>query len=242
MFNLKSEVSTTYLGYLWWILEPVLFVTVMYVVFGILLRTRTENFLAFLVCGQVPYTWFARSVSHASRSLISNRGLMNQVAIPKAFFPMLTIAQDMVKQTIVFTALFMFLVALGTTPQWAWLFFPFVALTQLLFVVAVGLMCAGIVPLVPDTRYLIGTLIQVMMYGSGIFYSYKDVLLPEHQELFLLNPMANLIKNYRQILLDGAAPDWFALSMISLLSLMAIFFMMWVFKRMDTTYARLAMQ
>ena len=47
-YNLRSEVSRTYLGYLWWLIEPVLFVTTMYIVFAILLRIRTDDFLVFL--------------------------------------------------------------------------------------------------------------------------------------------------------------------------------------------------
>ena len=57
-----------------------------------------------------------------------------------------------------------------------------------------------------------------------------------------MNPMANLIKNYRQVILDGVPPDWAALGNIVLLSLVLIVFMMWVFRRLDTTYARLALQ
>lgn len=241
-FNLRSEVSRTYLGYIWWLLEPVLFVTALYIVFGIFLRTRTENFLMFLVCGQVAFSWFGRSVGNASRSLMQEKGLINQVAIQKLFFPMLTICQDFVKQLVVFLAMFGFLVYMGAEPNLAWLSLPAVILTQALLVLGVGMVCAGIVPLVPDLKFLIGTLITVTMWGSGIFYSYEDVLLKRHQELFLMNPMANLIKNYRQVLLDGSLPDWNALGAIALFSVALIVVMMWVFRRLDTTYARLALQ
>ena len=32
----------------------------------------------------------------------------------------------------------------------------------------------------------------MMMFGLAIFYSNKHVLLPEHREIFLMNPMADL--------------------------------------------------
>jgi lipopolysaccharide transport system permease protein len=98
------------------------------------------------------------------------------------------------------------------------------------------------VPLVPDFRFLITTMLTVLMWGSGVFYSYKDVLLKQHQELFLMNPMANLIKNYRQVLLDGQLPDWGALLVICAVSIALIAIMGLVFRRLETTYARLAMQ
>jgi len=241
-FNLRSEVSRTYLGYLWWLLEPVLFVMALYIVFGIFLRTRTENFLVFLVCGQVAFSWFSRSVSHTSNSLLGNRGLMNQVAIQKLFFPLLTVSQDFVKQLVVFVAMFAFLLFMGVEPKLSWLAMPALILTQVLLIFGVGMVCAGVVPLVPDFKFLIGTLLTVTMWGSGIFYSYQDVLLKRHQDLFLMNPMANLIKNYRQVLLDGAQPDWLALAVICAFSLALVAIMIVVFRRLDTTYARLALQ
>lgn len=241
-FNLRSEVSRTYLGYLWWLLEPVLFVSALYMVFGIFLGIRTENFLVFLVIGQVSFSWFFRSVSNSSGSLLDNKGLITQVAIQKMFFPMLTFSQDMVKQMVVFIAMFGFLFYFGVNPTIHWISLPALIITQGLLTLAVGVVCSGIVPLVPDFRLLIGTLLTVLMWGSGIFYSYKDVLLEKHQELFLMNPMANLIKNYRQVLLDGQWPDWGALLIICLLSIALLVFMGLVFRRLETTYARLALQ
>lgn len=241
-FNLRSEVSRTYLGYLWWLLEPVLWVTALYVVFGIFLRMRSNEFIVFLVVGVVTYSWFSRSVGNTSRSLVQEKGLMNQIAIQKIFFPLLTVSQDSVKQAVVFVAMFGFLLFAGLQVSGIWLAVIPVILCQWLFILAMGMVCAAIVPLIPDVRYLIATLLQVGMWASGIFYSYKDVLLERHQELFLMNPMANLLKNYRQVLIDGQQPDWLALLAISALSLVVIGLMMLVFRRLDTTFARLALQ
>ncbi len=240
--NLRSEVSRTYLGYLWWLLEPVFYVAALYVVFGIFLGNREGGFLLFLIVGQVAFSWFNRSVINSSGSLRDNKSLINQVAIQKIFFPMLTFCQDFVKQMVVFIAMLAFLLYLGASPSVAWLSLPVVIFTQALITLAIGIACCAIVPLVPDFRFLIVTFLTVLMWGSGVFYSYKDVLLKEHQELFLLNPMANLIKNYRQVLLDGAWPDWGALALICFFSLVLIVILGFVFRRLETTYARLALQ
>ncbi|KAA9133364.1 hypothetical protein F3N42_03175 [Marinihelvus fidelis] len=241
-FNLKSEGAKTYLGYLWWVLEPALFVATMYVVFGIFLALRSDDFLAFLICGQVAFSWFSRSISHAGGALLAGRGIINQVAIPKPFFPLLTIGQDLVKQSLVFLMAFLFMLFLGREVTWAWLgVFPVIA-TQLLLIIAGGLFAAAIVPPVPDFKFLIGTGLMVTMWGSGIFYSYEQVLLPQHREIFLMNPMANLIKNYRQVILDNQWPDWTALAVISGCSVVFSIVMIAVYRRFDTAYARLVVQ
>ena len=240
--NLKAEASKTYLGYLWWLLEPALIVAVLYVVFSIFLDRGMDNFVVFLVCGKIPFLWFSKSVMNASNSINAGRGLINQVSIPKAFFPLLVVAQDAIKQSIVFVFMLVFIANSGFEVNWVWLSLIFIVLTQLLLVTAFSLLGAAIIPFIPDFKYLIATGMLALMLGSGIFYSYKDVLLEKHQQLFLMNPMANLIKNYRQVLMENTLPDWAALAAISLGSVALLLVMALYYRKTDTLYARLIAQ
>jgi lipopolysaccharide transport system permease protein len=242
VLNLKSEASKTYLSYVWWILEPALMVAVMYLVFAVFLNRKTPDFIVFLVCGKIPFLWFSKTVSNSSRSIVSGRGLINQTSIPMPFFPMLVVFQDAVKQAVVFTFMVAFFLIYGLEVSWVWLSVVFVILTQFLLTCAVALLVAAITPFLPDFKYLIATILMALMFGSGIFYSYKEVLLPEHQQIFLLNPMANLIKNYRQVLMENTMPDWAALTFISLASITLMIVMVMYYRRTGTVYARLIAQ
>jgi len=241
-FNLKSEASKTYLSYAWWLLEPALMVGIYYVVFAILLARRTSDFVVFLVIGQIPFLWFSRSVTNASQSIISGRGLINQVAIPMPFFPLLVVCQDAVKQSVVFTLMFVVLLLLGLEFSWVWLSIVFVILTQLLLICAAALLVAAITPFLPDFKFLISTMMIALMFGSGIFYSYTEVLMPKHQEIFMLNPIANLINNYRQVLMENTLPNWTALGAICMMSLAVISLMTLYYRKTGTAYARLIAQ
>jgi len=242
VFNLKSEASQTYLSYVWWLLEPAIVVTVYYLVFAVFLARGTPDFVIFLVCGQIPFLWFSKSVDNSSRSIMAGHGLINQVSIPMPFFPMLVVFQDAVKQTMVFTIMFMFFAVYGLEISWVWLSIIFVILTQLIMICAISLLVAAITPFLPDFKYLIATAMTALLFGSGIFYSYKDVLSPQHQQLFLMNPVANLIKNYRQVLMQNTLPDWTALAVISLASAALIIVMTQYYRKTGTVYARLITQ
>ena len=112
-FNLRSEATQSYLSYAWWILEPLLQMGVYYIVFDILLRRGGEDFVPFLLCGIVPWLWFSRSVNNSSRSIVQGKGLISQTYLPKPFFPLVIIGQDLVKQQFVFLLLFGFLLYFG---------------------------------------------------------------------------------------------------------------------------------
>ncbi|MEM1190954.1 MAG: ABC transporter permease [Pseudomonadota bacterium] len=241
-FNLKAEASKHYLNYVWWILEPALFVTAFYFVFEVLMRRGGEGFLVFLLLGKVPFLWFSRSVSNASSSILNGRGLIQQMAIPKSFFPILIVAQDLVKQTAVFVVLLAVVAGMGYAPSVTWLLLPVLIATQVLLITACALLTAAIVPFVPDFRFVVSTGMTLLMFGSGIFYDYNTVLLERHKELFLMNPLARLIEGYRDALMRDAVPDMGGLIAIAMLSAVAIALLLSHYRRKDAVYARLVIQ
>jgi lipopolysaccharide transport system permease protein len=237
-FNLRSEATQSYLSYAWWVLEPLMQMGVYYVVFDIFLHRGGKNFIPFLLCGIVPWLWFARSVNNSSRSIVQGQGLISQTYLPKPFFPLLVIGQDLLKQQVVFVLLFGFLFYFGYMPTIEWLWLVPLAITQLLLIVAVSF----VVPFARDLQYLINAGIMMMMFGSGIFYSYESVLIPEHREIFLMNPMANLIVSYRLVLMEGSPPMTGSLLVIASFSLGFIYLMSQAMKRHNNTLTRLALE
>ena len=119
--NLKSEANQNYLRYVWWLLDPLLYMTVFYVVFGLLLQRGGEDYLVYLLTGLVPFQWFAKTTQLASGSILGGRGLMNQVNIPPIFFPLVMVTQTAGKQMMIFGMLIVFLLSYGIEPSFCWL-------------------------------------------------------------------------------------------------------------------------
>jgi lipopolysaccharide transport system permease protein len=241
-FNLRSEAAQSYLSYAWWVLEPLLFMLVFYVVFKILLHRGTEDFVIFLLCGIVPFLWFTKSVSQSGMSITQGKGLISQVYLPKTFFPLVLVGQNSVKQTFVFLLLFSYLVYDGYSPTVRWLWLMPIVLTQFTLIIATSLVVAFLVSFARDVKYLVDAGLRLMLFASGIFYSYTDVLIPKHRDLFLMNPMANLIVNYRKVLLEDGIPMTVSLLVIFSASIFVIVLMYLVMKRYDNTLTRLALE
>jgi lipopolysaccharide transport system permease protein len=240
--NLKAEASKSYLSYLWWLIEPAFFVVIMYLVFGVFLARGGDGFVVFLVCGNIPFLWFSKSVLNASNSVISGKGLISQVRINKIFFPLVTVGQDLVKQFAVFIMLIVFLLLTGIEPSFNWVYLILVIMAQFVFIVACSLFVAAVVPVFPDFRYLVTTGVQLLMYGSGIFYSYKEVLHPEHRDIFLLNPMASLINNYRLIFLEQSPPNFTSLTFVFFGCAFFIMLMFFIFNKYNGMYSKLVIE
>ncbi len=236
--NLKSESSRNYLSYLWWIIEPLLQMVLFYLVFGVLLRRGTENFVVFLMTGLIPWLWFNKSLNHGMNSIQQGKGLMMQVHIPKIIFPSVSIFQNAIKQTVVMLLLLVFLFFAGVSPSFSWLTLPALFATEFLMITCCTFALALVVPFLPDLRVIIPFFLQALMFGSGVFYS-LDMISPDKRELFyILNPMANLLANYRAVLLEHRLPNWTAMGIISLVSFCLTAFLCQVAHRLDRVYPR----
>jgi len=235
-FSLKAEASKNFLGWALWLIEPLLVMSVFYLVFGVFFQRGGEGFAPFLLVGIVNWLWFSSTVGRSAGSIRSARGLIQQVYVPKVFFPLVTILTLCVKQAVIFGLLLSLLLVLGFGAK-VWVYLPLIIVVQLLLNLAVALLAASLVPIVPDLSVFIPPCLQMLMFCSGVFYSVETM--PEFfREYFLFNPVANIIHQYRQVLLDGNAPDFTALMWIALgsfsLILMVIFFLM----KFDRKYPR----
>ena len=239
--RLKSEASTSYLNYGWWVVEPVLYMATFYLVFSVLMNSGTENFVVFLLCGLIPWLWFNKSVSNATGSIRSGRAIMMQTKVAVSLFPAEVVAQDFVKQLLVFSLLIVFFLLYGMEPSIHWLAVIPLLMVQLALVLAVSFLVALLVPFLPDFSYLVQTGLLLLMFGSGIFYPY-DLILPQHRSIFFLNPMANLIKNYRDVLMHKQWPDWQSLGAILLFSLAILALCVLFMRKHRTTYTRLVLE
>jgi lipopolysaccharide transport system permease protein len=230
--SLKADASRFYLGYLWWVLEPLLYVAVFYVVFDVLLGGKRADFLVFLMCGKLTFIWFSKSVTHASRSIVSAQGLIGKIDLPKALFPMAVVQEGLYKQASVFALLFVFLLLNGYAVSVNWLWLVPVLLVNYFLIVAGSLIAAFLVCLVFDFTIAISMGMIFLLFTSGIFWDVRSLSTPELTDLVLaLNPLAFIVDAYRQVLMAGVAPSAVHLMAIGVVAALVIAGMLYVLRR-----------
>jgi lipopolysaccharide transport system permease protein len=215
--QLKAEAARGFLGILWWIIEPTLFMGVLYTVFTLGLRGGGPDFIPFLLSGLITWKWFASTVNQGGRSILTSSSLMNQVYLPKWTLPLATVLTNTVKFFLAMTVLLLLLLALGFPPAISWLALPLIMGVQLLLVVAAAGLVAAFVPFLPDLTLLVETGLMFMFFVSGIFFDIR-AMSGTAGKLLMLNPMAVIIDNYRSVLLKGLFPNWGELAAVALFS------------------------
>jgi lipopolysaccharide transport system permease protein len=107
--DLRTEVARRFLGFAWWILEPVMYMAVFYLVFGLGLRQGGPDYVPFLLSGMVAWKWFDGSVRQASNCIVMNAGLIQQIFVPKYVFGLIQIFTNTFK----FLLILVLLIAIG---------------------------------------------------------------------------------------------------------------------------------
>ncbi len=237
--DLRAEAAKTYLSFVWWILDPVLYMLVFYVVFGLLFhRGKEPGYIPFLLSGVTVWKWFDSTVRSGANAILSNANLMSQVFIPKIIFPSISILNNTVKFLFVLAVLVLFLQIYGLGINLAYLSIPILFFVQLLFISACTLLLAAFVPFMPDIIMLISYALTLLLFLSGIFYSVDRI--PEaYQSYFYINPMVSIIEAYRDVLLHARWPNWQALSYIALFSCLGVWLSWRIISRFERVYPKI---
>lgn len=240
-FNLRSEVHRNYLSYGWWVLEPLLHMIVYYVVFGMLLNRGRENFPVFLLTGLIPWMWFMKTVNSSSNSILAGQNLMLHVGVPSIIFPLITFVQSTIKQIPVFVLLLGFVWLQGYTPNEHWWVLLPVILVHALLTLVFSCIVAAVIPFVRDLAYLVPTGLTFLMFLSGIFYDYRTIS-SEWHSLFLMNPIAFLLKCYREIFMDGVMPDLLTLTWWGFGSAIMCLLLLVAYQRLRYVFPRIVLE
>ncbi len=233
----KAEGQRTYLGLLWWLIDPAVSLVVYYIVFEMVLQRGGPNFVLFLFVGLVPWRWLSASLEQSGPALLNSRALMQLVYVPKALFPLRILASNTIKFLPVFCLVIVIVLASGIPPTRALLFLPYIILVQGMLITGCALCLASIVPLFPDLRLIIGNLMRLWLFLSGVFFD-VGILEGKLEQTFRLNPMTIVLEAYRDVLLKGQAPSSAMLPALALGCIFAAIAIL-VMRRLDFQYPKM---
>jgi lipopolysaccharide transport system permease protein len=237
--KLKAQSKKLTLNYLWWVLEPLLFVLMFYIVFEYLLQRGGDDYFSFLVIGKITYLWFSKSVVSASKGLIGNKNIINQCHIPKWIFPLVNMLETTYKAVVSFLVLFFILWLNGFSPTKYYLHLIPITLLMSLLICGVGYLGSLLVGFARDFMNLILIGMTGLMFMSGVFWDINSIQNDRLQELvWLYNPLAVLINAYRDVLLHQSEPNYIQMTPAFLVSIALLVICFYVFKKCNNGISR----
>ncbi|MBN9633030.1 MAG: ABC transporter permease [Actinobacteria bacterium] len=224
--EIRGQYKRTIFGQLWSLVNPLASMLVYTIVFAFILRVAPppgnpsglDVFPLWLLCGLLPWTFFASVVQVGMGSLLANAGLVQKVYFTRIVLPLSYVG------SIGFNWLFemgVLVIVLMIAGSWILPWLPFV----LLLMVVLAVFAAGLALMLSvanvhfrDTQYFIGIIMQIWMYLTPIIYPITLVATQSERigglfgtditiiDIYRLNPMERFVEVFRNLMYDNRWP------------------------------------
>lgn len=237
--ELRAEAARSYLGLVWWILEPAMMMGAFWLVFDVILETGGHDYVPFLIIGMAIWQWMKSCITHGGYAIWGNLPMLRQVRLPPLIFPLVAMLSDTVKFLFILALLLVILWSMGYPPNTAYWALPILFAIVFMAAAGAGFIVGALVPLVPDLRFVIEQVLMVVMFLSGVVFP-LDQVPAELRWLMDLNPVAVIMDNARGILMHGRLPNWVGLYKVALISVGACVVGVLFVRRLAPRFPKLA--
>jgi len=225
--ELKGKYKRTVLGRLWSLANPLALMVVYSFVFAFILRSTPDPgdpsgldvFPLWLLCGLLPWLYFANTVTQGMGSLITNEALIKKVYFPRYLLVLSSSAAVVVNWLIEMGVLVVAIVIAGAWQVLLWTPAVIVAMALLAaFTLGITLMLSIANVYFRDTQYLVTILLQLGLYLAPIIYPVSLVATQSDRigplfgdvtllDIYQLNPFTRFTEIFRSLLYDNAWPQ-----------------------------------
>ena len=242
----RREVAARYkgsvLGILWAVVTPVVTIATFTLIFAGIFGARFGasgsgwEFALYLFCGVLPWTAFQEAVQLSSQKIVSQANLVKRVVFPLEILPVAQTFASLANQLFGTIALLILALIIQRTLHPTILWLPVLILPQLLLTFGAAWLVASLGVFLRDIVQGIALLLMVWMYLTPIIY--PETIVPDRFRPFInANPFTSLIRSYRNIMLEGAQPDWRGLAYFTGFALIVFVFGYWWFARTRKNFA-----
>ena len=238
--NVKKEIrgkyKNSFLGVLWSFLNPLLQILVYAIVFPLILRNTQENYVIFLCCGLIPWTFFSTAISRSAFTMVENGNILKKVYFPREILPISVVtseAANFLISTIIILAFVLFS-GLGITKYV--LLYPLIFIAQYLLLIAISFIVSSICVYIRDLQHFIGIFLQLLFYATPIVYA-AETIPAEFAWILNLNPMTYIINGYRDIFYNQTMPDIKVLGTLIFVLIIVIVIGYMIFNKLQKGFA-----
>jgi lipopolysaccharide transport system permease protein len=194
------------LGVMWSLINPLVMMGVMTFIFSnVFANKTTPAYPLFILCGLIPYNFFAGALLTGTTSILDSAALVKRVAVPREVVPVASVLSNCIHLLIQFGLLVGFALIYHLPPATSWLWLPLVWSLFIVFVCGLALGASAINIFVRDTRYVVESFNLVLFWLVPIFYPFSYI--PDRfRDVYKFNPVAAIVMAMRNILIDRQAP------------------------------------
>lgn len=208
--DIKTKYAGSYLGIIWAFVQPIITITVYWLVFqyGLRMGSTSEDvpYVLWFVTGIVPWFFFADALSSGTSCLKEYDYLVKKVIFPLKLLPIIKIISALFIHVVFVMFLTIIYGVYGKLGSINYLFLLYYMVCMSLLVLGLTYFTSSIVVFFKDLGQIINIILQVGMWATPILWDYKTTVPPSLLWVFKLNPMFYIVNGYRDSMLGGETP------------------------------------
>ncbi|SDB32248.1 ABC transporter permease [Butyrivibrio sp. INlla16] len=173
--EIKRKYARSYLGILWSVLSPLLYMLVMTLVFSTMFKRSIQNFPLYYLAGYLFWNLYGQISNSVMTVLVDNRNLLLRVKVPKNVFVLSRCYTALVNFLYTLLAFFPLVFLSGVKPSITMLLFPIDIVLCVMFGLGVGYILSILYVFFADIKYLYTVFLTMLMYMSALFYPVEQV-------------------------------------------------------------------
>lgn len=237
--ELKAEVIGSYLNWLWWFLDPLLFMLVYTFIAQIIFRSNVLYFPVFVFIGLNLWNLFNKVVLGSVTVVKRNRTIVSKVYLPKFVLVLQKITVNGIKMLIAFSLVFAMMLIYRVPLTWNILYILPIFLMLAILTFGIGCLVLHFGVFIDDLYNVLQVVLRLIFYLSGIFYVI-DGKLPAPYDMILLkmNPVAFAIDSARTCLLYSSSPDILTLTIWTVIGILLSVCSITVIYKYENSYVK----
>ncbi len=189
--DLKLRYRGSALGFAWTLLNPLLFMGVYVLVFGVYLKIGIPNYAVFLLSGMLPWVWFSNALLQGTTAIVDGRMYVGKTIFPAEVLVLVPVCSTFVNFLFSLPVLVFVVVLFHGSLGPSLLVLPAIVLVQMIFTVAVLFIVATNNVFYRDFQQLMTYAVMLLFYLTPILYRLSAVP-PALRPFVEANPIAVL--------------------------------------------------
>lgn len=247
----KGQYKQTIFGRLWALANPLFQMVIYTFVFGFIFRATPSPgdpsglniFSVWLLCGLLPWTFFAAVVNQGMGVLVMNSGLIQKVYFSRAVLPLAVVGS--VGYNWLYEMLVL-VVALALFGSFIYPWIPLILLAMVLlaaFATGFALVLSILNVHFRDLQYFMTIMLTLWMYMTPIVYpislvAYQSERIgpifgwgPTILEIYRWNPMERFVEVFRDLLYNNRFPNLGDSAFVMIAAAVSLLIGLWVFRK-----------
>jgi ABC-2 type transport system permease protein len=202
--DFKFKYAGSVLGYFWSVAKPLLYFTVLWVVFKSIFKARIHEYPLYLILGIVLWTFMADAVTSTLPSIVSRATILRRIWFPPIVIPVAATVTALMSFAINLAVVVIFITVSHEAPSLQWLLLVPLLLELYLFVLALCLLASMLYVRYRDIGQIWEVASGALFFAAPIVYPIT-VLPIWARHILVFNPFVQILQDVRRIVIGKNA-------------------------------------